>query len=216
MKTTSWHFKITARMRLMVAVLVGIAVAIGMGKAGQGRYVPLAAWDATAVVYASWVWLTVIRLNAADTKAHAVRENPGRALSDVLLILASIASLIAVVVLIVQAGNSTGAEQVVSLVLGLGSVVVSWLMVHTTYTLNYARQYYGDPEGGIDFGKSSLPRYVDFAYVAFTIGMTFQVSDTQLQTTAIRSTAMKQALLSYLFGTVIIATTINTLASLSK
>lgn len=216
MKTTSWHFKITARQRLLVAALCGIAAGMILVKQGMGRFVPLASWDTTALVYGVWVWLTILPLRAPETKSHAVRENPGRALSDVLLLFASVASLIAVVVLIVQASNTEGVERVVSLALGLASVVISWLMVHTTYTLNYARQFYGDPEGGIDFGTSGLPRYADFAYVAFTIGMTFQVSDTQLQSTAIRSTAMKQALLSYLFGTVIIATTINTLASLSK
>lgn len=216
MRKTSWHYSVTARTRLLIAVLIGIGTGLLLSSLDYMRFVPLATWDATAVVYALWVWLTVLRFNAAETKSHAVRENPGRALSDVLLIFASIASLIAVVVLIVQASNTKGLEQVLSLTLGLASIVISWMMVHTTYTLNYARQYYGDPEGGIDFGTSGMPRYLDFAYVAFTIGMTFQVSDTQLQSTPIRSTAMKQALLSYLFGTVIIATTINTLASISK
>jgi uncharacterized membrane protein len=76
--------------------------------------------------------------------------------------------------------------------------------------------YYGQPEGGINFNEQASPDYKDFAYLAFTLGMTFQVSDTDLQTKTIRGTALRQSLLAYLFGTVIIATTINTLASLSK
>ena len=52
--------------------------------------------------------------------------------------------------------------------------------------------------------------------MAFTIGMTYQVSDTELNSRAIRSTALRQALLSYLFGAVIIAMTINVVAGLLK
>jgi len=98
----------------------------------------------------------------------------------------------------------------------LVSVVVSWAVVHTLFLLKYARLYYGTPEGGVDFTGHGRPQYSDFAYLAFTIGMTFQVSDTSLQTKELRATVLKQALLSYVFGTVIIATTINTVVSLSS
>jgi uncharacterized membrane protein len=66
------------------------------------------------------------------------------------------------------------------------------------------------------FNQNVPSRYSDFAYLAFTIGMTFQVSDTDLKTPAIRSTALRQALLSYLFGAVILATTINPVAGLAS
>jgi uncharacterized membrane protein len=79
---------------------------------------------------------------------------------------------------------------------------------------HYARLYYSHPPGGIDFNQEAPPRYSDFAYLAFTIGMTFQVSDTDLQTAALRATALRQALLSYLLGAVILATTINLVAGL--
>lgn len=65
-----------------------------------------------------------------------------------------------------------------------------------------------------NFNQNISPRYLDFAYLAFTLGMTFQVSDTDLETTAIRATALRHALLSYLFGAVILAATINLIAGL--
>jgi uncharacterized membrane protein len=128
---------------------------------------------------------------------------------------ASIASLAAVIFLILHAGKVTGSLRVLDLVLGLGTVVLSWLLVHTLYTLKYARLYYKKTQGEIEFNESDAPQYTDFAYLAFTLGMTFQVSDTNLKTKEIRVTALRHALLSYVFATVIIATTINTLASLS-
>jgi uncharacterized membrane protein len=68
----------------------------------------------------------------------------------------------------------------------------------------------------VDFNEDDAPDYRDFAYLAFTIGMTFQVSDTTLQTSEIRRTALRHALLSYVFGAVVIATTINLVAGLGK
>ena len=67
-------------------------------------------------------------------------------------------------------------------------------------TLRYARLYYSDTPGGIDFNQPEPPAYVDFADLAFTIGMAFQVSDTDLQTRKIRATALRQALLSCCLG----------------
>jgi uncharacterized membrane protein len=93
-------------------------------------------------------------------------------------------------------------------------VGLSWLLVHTVYTLRYAMLYYAGRDGGIDFNQTTSPRYSDFAYLAFTLGMTFQVSDTDLKTPAIRATALRHALLSYLFGAVIVATMINLVAGL--
>jgi uncharacterized membrane protein len=81
--------------------------------------------------------------------------------------------------------------------------------VHTLFTTRYARLYCSGRDGGIAFSEPGRPRYTDFTYVAFTIGMTFQVSDTTLQTSEIRRTALRHALLSYVFGVGIIATTIN-------
>ena len=98
---------------------------------------------------------------------------------------------------------------------GLISIVLSWAVVHTLYTLRYAALYYADQEGGIDF-SSGRPVFTDFAYLAFTIGMTYQVSDTTLKTSAIRKIALQHALLSFIFGTAIIATTINFVAGLVK
>ena len=69
---------------------------------------------------------------------------------------------------------------------------------------------------GIDFNQDEQPTHGDFAYLAFTIGMTYQVSDTDLKTRTIRGTALRQALLSFVLGAVILATTINLVAGLSS
>jgi uncharacterized membrane protein len=89
-------------------------------------------------------------------------------------------------------------------------------MVHTIFTLRYARLYYVGRDGGIDFNQEQPPAYLDFAYFSFTVGMTFQVSDTDVQTPAVRRTVLRHALVSYLFGAVIVAGTINLIAGLTR
>jgi uncharacterized membrane protein len=99
--------------------------------------------------------------------------------------------------------------------LAVGSVALSWLLVHTLFTLRYARLYYRGAVGGINFNQAEPPQYTDFAYLAFTLGMTFQVSDTNIQNHEIRSTALRHSLLSFVFGSIILATIINLVAGLS-
>ena len=206
----------TAKKRLLASGLVGLSVAAIAIFFKQWKFAPIGAWDSASIAYLVSVWISVWPMNAEQTKSHSKREDPGRTTADILLIVSSIASLIAVGFLITQATSSSGLLKFFEVSLGLLSVVISWAVVHTNYTLKYAVLYYGDTEGGIDFNEKAPPQYQDFAYLAFTLGMTFQVSDTDIQTKKIRSTVFKHTLLAYLFGTIIIATTINTVASLAK
>jgi uncharacterized membrane protein len=92
-------------------------------------------------------------------------------------------------------------------------VALAWILVHTGFVLRYARLYYSPPKGGID-SYGEMPDYRDFAYLALTIGMTFQVSDTDLAGKRIRRVALHHALLSYVFGTGILAVTVSSVAAL--
>jgi len=206
----------SAATRLLVALLAGAGIGAVCGWLGGARFAILASWDTVVLVYGCWVLATIWPMDARSTKEHAIRENPGRVLADILLLSTSFASFGAVTVLITKANSDTGASKVADIAVGLVSIVLSWAMVHVIYLLKYARLYYGDPEGGVEFNENDPPKYTDFAYLAFTIGMTFQVSDTAFKSKEFRLMALKHALLAYLFGAVIIAITINTLGSLSK
>lgn len=132
------------------------------------------------------------------------------------LIVASVVSLGAVGLLLFASKDTGGGALLGATLLAVLSVIVSWFVVHTIFALKYAELYYGKPEGGVDFGESTPPTYVDFAYLAATLGMTFQVSDTVLKNRQFREAALKHALLAYLLGTVIVATTVNLVAGLGK
>jgi uncharacterized membrane protein len=152
----------------------------------------------------------IASLDGQSTERIATREDDSRAAVDVILLLASVASLVGVVAGLAHDGGKVSTLTVVAIV----TVVLSWLTVHSSFTLRYAHLYYIEPIGGISFGNDQDPDYMDFAYLAFTIGMTFQVSDTEISERAIRRTITRHALLSYLFGTVIVGVAINVVGSL--
>lgn len=191
---------------------VGVVVFAAVGVSGAWPVAAIVGWAASCITYTAWVWIVVGRMDAAATASHATREDPARSSSDLLVVVASAASLVAVGFVLALAKQSGGEARGLLAGLAVASVVLSWLLVHTLYALRYASLYYAGPDGGIDFNQTELPRYLDFAYLAFTLGMTYQVSDTNLRTSELRGTALRHALLSYLFGSVILATTINLVA----
>jgi uncharacterized membrane protein len=121
-----------------------------------------------------------------------------------------------VVLAFLKANEDMHHQEVLLESFGVVTIVCSWLLVHTVFALRYAHLYYTEPEGGIDYKSKGLerPDYLDFAYTAFTVGMTFQVSDTDITRREMRRQVLRHALISFLFGAVILATTVNVIASL--
>ncbi len=175
----------------------------------------LVGWVVTAGVYVAWTRLILGGMDAGQTCKYVTREDPTRLVADVVIVTASVASL-GGVGYVVAAGSHTGTGAIEAAVLGVLTVAASWFAVHTLFTVHYARLYYSDEPGGINFHDPEQPRFRDFAYVAFTVGMTFQVSDTEIGLTSIRATVLRHALLSYLLGAVVLAVTINLIAGLGS
>jgi uncharacterized membrane protein len=205
----------TARRHLLVSLLSGTAVAAGVAWIVPVEYWLLIGWDVACLVYLTTVWMEIWPRSVHETARLAEYTDPTRAAADAIALSAAVASLGAVAVVLMSAHRSPGPGEIVRIVFALVSIVLSWAVVHTLFTLRYAHLYYDGVDGGVDF-NGDQPRYSDLAYLSFTIGMTFQVSDTALQTNLIRRTALMHALLSYLFGTGILAITINLVASLGS
>jgi uncharacterized membrane protein len=203
------------RRRLLLS-LAAAAVAVAVcAPFGPWQLTVLAAWDAFVVAYMANIWAKIWRLDAPTTEHMSTVQDDGR--NDtrrMLLTSAALTSLAGAGLGVLKARHEGGALGDLLGVVTVATVLLSWALIHTLYTLHYARLYYGDRDGGIDFPGGEPPDYRDFAYLAFTIGMTYQVSDTNIESRAIRRSLLGHSLLSYLFGTVIIAVTINLVASL--
>jgi len=200
---------------VIFAAIAGVAVALLAWLLTGWMAVPSLAWDAAAIVFLALTWREIWPMDAERTRALAGSEEPTRTAIDVILLLAAFISLSTVVLVLSRAGGGAGLHLLLRTGLGIVSVVLAWAVVHTVYTLHYARLYYAN-RGGIDFNGPQEPSYADFAYVAFGIGMAFQVADTNLTSTSFRRQVLGHALISFLFATTILAVTINLVAGLNQ
>ncbi|GIG21540.1 hypothetical protein Cch01nite_22640 [Cellulomonas chitinilytica] len=195
--------------RLGIGVVIGVAVALVVVWTSLVVAV-LAGWATTAVLFVVSTWAVVGPMDSAQTSAHATREEPTRTGAHLVVVVGALVSLAGVTVVLVgpDDGDALPTLAVVA------SVVASWAAIHTVFALRYARMFFGGTPGGIDFHQDEPPRYTDFAYVAVTIGMSFAISDTDLESSAFRRAALAHAMLSYLFGTVIIALVVTLVGGL--
>ncbi|MCU7730817.1 DUF1345 domain-containing protein [Actinoplanes sp. KI2] len=174
----------------------------------------LVGWAVAAGGLLVWVWRISWPCDSDGTKRLA--EDEGRThVTDASVLGAAVASLAAVVDALAGSGMHD-AVGVATGVLGVVVVVLSWALVNMVFALKYARLYYSGGDGGIEFGQGKPPTYSDFAYVAFTVGMSFAISDTQVVDTSIRKVALGHAVLSFLFGTVVIAVAVNVVTNLGQ
>lgn len=134
----------------------------------------------------------------------------GAHIAVVVALFAGLASVVSVIV----ASQSHDALTVTFAVAGMVGAALSWAVLHTLFTLRYAHLFYSGEEGGIDFSSDVPPDYRDFAYVAATVGLTYAIADTDVTQQPMRRAALVHALLSFVFGGVILATTINLVVGL--
>jgi uncharacterized membrane protein len=203
------------RRRVLGSAAVGLLIGIGLAWVAPWQLAVLAGWDVVAVLVLSRVWLRVGRFSADQTKEFATREDDSRASAELLLVTASVASLAGAAFGLLKSHQSGPTLDALLTVASVLTVALSWAVVHTVFALRYAHEYYTTPPGGIDFKSGKYePDYGDFAYVAFTVGMTFQVSDTDIANRLIRRTVLRHALIAYLFGAIIVALMVNVIATL--
>ncbi|HEY6649951.1 MAG TPA: DUF1345 domain-containing protein [Mycobacterium sp.] len=201
--------------RVLGGFVVGLAATGVSAWRGFEWFSLLIGWDFLALTFMAWTWAVVWPYGPDQTASHAEYEEPGRKTAFGLILGGALASLVGVGLLLAKA--RPGHFEPVAPWVAVASVAISWLAVHTIYALIYAKIYfYERPVGGIDFNFTNSrdqPRYSDFAYVAYAVGMSFAISDTNLTSSRMRATALRHGLLSYVFGSVIVASVVNLIAS---
>jgi uncharacterized membrane protein len=211
-------WSVSARRRAVFVAIAGVLAGTVSAFFAAWQLSTLIGWDVAAALYVAWVWTSAGRFDSAETQRFARREDDSRPAAQLLVLTACVVSLVGVGFDLLKAGQTrTGSGHVALISAAVATVVLSWATVHTVFALRYAHEYYAYmPVGGIDFksGPDYEPDYRDFAYVAFVVGMTFQVSDTDITHRTVRRTVLQHSLLAYLFGAVILAVTINIVAAI--
>lgn len=201
-------------MHFVIAVMLGLVSGLILKVYFNWEISLLMSWNAGAVTAMALMWFNFHPLTGEHTKKVVLTESIRYSFLDIVIIIASCVSL-GVVAILVTVGKGNPLE----LGVGLISIPISWSLVHAIYTFHYAELYYkksyGQKEGGVNFNNNELPSFWDFAYLSYTIGMTYQVSDTNFSTTSFRKVALGHAMISFLFNTVIISILVNFIADLA-
>src|SRR6266513_1484140 len=210
--------KMDAHHRLLLGFVV--AALVGLALRTQALWmVSLATYDAFAFAIFGLIWVTVTLTPLQQIRAVAQRQDVGRTVIFIFVIIVACAALFAVAFLI-RSGKPEERHLSSHLLLALATVVLSWLLMHAVFGLRYAHRFYDDSTtsaeelaGGLRFPEDYLPDYRDFAYFSFVIGMTCQVSDVSVTSREMRRLVLLHGILSFGFNTVILALTINTVSS---
>jgi uncharacterized membrane protein len=177
---------------------------------------PIVGWCVMASSALAWVWLIGWHQDAEGTERLAEEESRSHS-TDLWVVLAAVASLAAVAVALQRSGGKDPVA-VATVLLSVLSVTLAWAMVNTVFTLKYARLYYFDEPDrqGFDFAMDVDPSYSDFAYLAFTVGMAYTPAEARPDRPDTRKVVLGHALLSYLFGTGLIAVAVSLVTNLGS
>mgnify|MGYP003584151909 CR=1 FL=1 len=209
--------------RILLSLLVAALVFL-LGKNVIDDYLVMVVllWDAFAFTFVGASWLVFATHSIHHIKTEAKTEDGSRALVFALILISSFASMF-IVLMLMLSDVSKSMSVAYYLPIIITAILMSWSLVHTVFTFHYANMFYdGDKQdnskhlGGLDFPNENHPDYIDFAYFSFVIGMTFQVSDVQITSRAIRRTTLFHSLLAFGLNTFVVALTINIVAGLTK
>ncbi|MFI7005014.1 DUF1345 domain-containing protein [Streptomyces sp. NPDC050145] len=186
---------------VVLGTLTGVAVALTVD-AGLGVLAGIAATEALFVLSG---WLVLWPLDAEATHRNVRREDFRPVTEELAVVGVALCGLVAIVLLLLR-GKSEHAHAAAAT--ALGGVFMAWAALHLMYATRYAFVYH-TAGGGIDFNGKETPAYRDFFYFSYNLGMTYQVSDTNVSSPTVRAIVLRHCLLSYVFGTSILATAIN-------
>ena len=204
--------------RLLISIGAGIAVTLALAATDWRTPTKLlTGWDVGVALYLLLTHQMMSRASVNEIRRRAAIQDEGAAALLLLTPAAAIASLAAV---IAELGNAQSGEGWANLLIGMGTILLSWGFLHTIFALHYAHEYYGersdDRIGGLKFPGLQAPDYWDFLYFSFVIAMTSQVSDVAITSKVIRRLVNVHGVLSFFFNVSVLALTVNMVSSLIK
>jgi uncharacterized membrane protein len=209
-------------LRLLTAIVLGV-VAYAMIPHQHAPVIrAILGWDFGVLVLIAWLMGMMALSNEDHMRRRAARQDMGRWAILLAIIAGALFSMLALAYIQKTMKGAPGGEPVIYLVMIVVTIILSWSLVHTVFTLHYAHGYYGPAAddddagglvGGLEFPSEPRPDYWDFMYFSYVIGMTCQVSDVQVSGRGLRRLALIHGVVTFFFNTIILALTINIVAS---
>lgn len=221
LKAPHWFYRIKSIYKLLICLgIATVSFFLSLPVKMEGATRTMVCWDIFCLCEIAIGVAIFTSVCPKQLRVLAGREDASRPVVFFIVLTAIIGSLGGVLLLLKNQEGwilSKGVETFIYIT----GVICSWLLLHMMYTHRYAHLYYGDHPTrkneiakGLDFPGDEAPDYIDFAYFSYVIGMTFQVSDIEISSRAIRRVVLIHGLLSFLFNTVIVALTINVVVDL--
>lgn len=216
-------FKVDAHYRVLISFVASVIAFFCSYTKFNWPTVSLITWMAFALAVIIMDWIIILNAHPKEIRKIAKLQDSSRFFIFLFVIASSVISLSAIMFLLKSTKGHSDANITGHILLAMGSVVVSWWLVHTLFTMRYAHMYYDEDTddgektevGGLEFpGKTTEPDYLDFVYFSFVVGMTFQVSDVEISDRGIRRLAWVHGLVSFAFNTAIVALSINIVSSM--
>ncbi len=199
------------RMPLMAGAAVAVLVAVFLMVMLSIFKALLLGWCAGALAYLTMALRTGFTMSPEQVRDHAAEIDEGRNMVLTATLVATLMSLGAVVVELAGSRGSAGAST--SALLAGVTIAVSWSFVHVLFAHRYMHEH--ALRGGLIFPGDDTPDFCDFLYLAFTIGMTAQVSDVTTAAPAMRRLVLLHALVAFIFNAAVLATAVNLAAGLA-
>jgi uncharacterized membrane protein len=203
---------VVSRPRTFVALGVALLVFFLLPDSQRLVTRALVGWDVFATIYLVLAYFMMYRCGHEHIKPSAILQDDGRIL---ILMVTQLGALASIAAIVFELGASK--KSVPGLSFAMMTIALSWTLVHTTFALHYAHDYYrGSKSGGLQFPSGDTrdhADYWDFVYFSFVIGMTAQVSDVGITDKIIRRTATVHGIISFVFNTALLALMVNIAAS---
>lgn len=219
--THHWSENVTGPKKLILSLMTsiityGLLCLVDLKAANR----LILSWDIFCFAMLVFSWILFFKTNSDDLCIVVEKQDDGIKVISTIVTIAICFSVFGAVILMFGSDESPR-NKILHTIISLSPVLLSWLLLHTMFAIRYAHLYHdhgtldtGTKVGGIDFPSKENPDYIDFAYFSFVIGMTFQVSDVTISSRTIRRFALMHSLISFVFNTIILALTINTIAGL--
>lgn len=214
---STWNMLVWIHTKVWIAAVVGIVLAAALPASWSVITRILTGWNGAVLVLVPLTYFRLRRLDARELRAHYEEEDPTAPVIIIVVVIAALLSLLAIIGLLSTVKQGPPAERIAHLMLATLTIVSSWFLVHTMFTLRYADMYYSVPQGALPplrFPETPEPLFWDFLYFSFTIGVACQTSDVSTTQTQIRNTVTIHSIIAFVFNVSVLGFAINVSAGL--
>ena len=200
----------------MIIAVAGLAAFLLLSSTSSLAIRLAISWIVAGGLYLFLTYLMMYFSSNENILSLSRKEDDGAAIVLLIIVLASVASLFAIVMILAGVRSLSISEAIPRIALVIMTYSISWFFVHTAFSLRYAHVYYQEfektKEAPLIFASKLMPTYIEFLYFSMVIGMTCQTADVTIANSRMRYLVMIQGITAFIFNATLLAMAINLIA----